>query len=469
MSGRRRTPTATSNFGVGRREAHDATAFYSRFEAPDLSDDDTVRPPLAVAEPFVCGDARKMDTIDDGTVALVVTSPPYFAGKVYEEELGRGGVPASYLDYLGLLEDVFADCVRVLEPGGRIAVNVANLGRKPYRSLAADVTTILQDRLRLLLRGEVVWRKGEGAAGSCAWGSYRSPANPVLRDTTERVILASKGRFDRARSAAERRRADLPHRTTMRADDFMAYTLDVWDVPPESARRVNHPAPFPVELPARLIDLYTYEDDLVCDPFMGSGSTLVAAALGGRRYVGYDTDRRYVELARARVDDALAQRDKTANANGNGALDAGASAADLATEVLEAAGFSVTGRAVRVPGTGLRVPLVATDRKGTPWAFDLVGPNAAHRGGLVRTDAVWRALGRASVLTKHDDPPILLTTALPRRPGEGDTALRAAGPDTVFDVVDLHHSADRDRLATYAAGKARRPLLGFWTERDLTP
>ena len=86
----------------------------------------------------------------------------------------------------------------VVQPGGRIAVNVANLGRRPYRSLAADVTTILQEDLRLLLRGEVVWVKQRGAAGNCAWGSFQRPGNPVLRDLTERVIIASKGRFDRA-------------------------------------------------------------------------------------------------------------------------------------------------------------------------------------------------------------------------------------------------------------------------------
>ena len=148
-----------------------------------------------------------MDALDDGSVALVVTSPPYFAGKHYEEELEREGVPSSYLEYLEMLTGVFAECARKLEPGGRIAVNVANLGRKPYRSLSADVITILQDRLGLLLRGEIIWQKGEGASGSCAWGSFRSPANPVLRDLTERVVVASKGRFDRARTAKS-----APHR-----------------------------------------------------------------------------------------------------------------------------------------------------------------------------------------------------------------------------------------------------------------
>src|SRR6185503_189575 len=240
----------------------------------------------------VVGDARDMSAMAPSSVALVVTSPPYFAGKAYEEALGEGHIPANYVDYLAMLRDVFAECVRVLQPGGRIAVNVANLGRRPYRSLAADVTTILQDRLRLLLRGEIVWRKAVGASGSCAWGSFRSPTNPTLRDTTERVVIASKGRFDRA----------VAGEATIGADEFMEATLDVWDLPAESARRVGHPAPFPVELPQRLIELYTFAGELVLDPFMGAGSAAVAAVRTGRHFVGYDTDTDYVDVARARVD-----------------------------------------------------------------------------------------------------------------------------------------------------------------------
>ena len=169
MSPRRRPSTSTSNFGVGRRESHVADAFYARFEPPDLNTDERVTPHAAGLS-CVCGDARNMDEVADDSVALIVTSPPYFAGKQYEEKLDREGVPGSYIEYLSLLRDVFAECKRVLEPGGRIAVNVANLGRKPYRSLAADVMSILQDDLHLLPRGEVVWQKGEGANGSCAWG-----------------------------------------------------------------------------------------------------------------------------------------------------------------------------------------------------------------------------------------------------------------------------------------------------------
>ena len=242
-----------------------------------------------------------MTDVPDACVALVVTSPPYFAGKAYEEEMGQGHIPADYVAYLEMLRDVFRECVRVLEPGGRIAVNVANLGRKPYRSLAADVTAILQDDLGLLLRGEIVWVKGKGATGSTAWGSFQSAANPVLRDLSERIVIASKGRFDRAVGRPERTRRGLPHENTISKEEFMEATLDVWHIAPESAERVGHPAPFPVDLPGRCIRLYTYIDDVVLDPFMGSGTTAVAAVQNGRRFLGVETDPSYVALAEQRI------------------------------------------------------------------------------------------------------------------------------------------------------------------------
>jgi len=473
-----RRHTSTSNFGVGRRESHDATGFYDRFRPPELSDDDLVAAPRPVAEPFICGDARSMDAVADASVALVVTSPPYFAGKQYEEELQRDGVPSSYLEYLELLTAVFAEAVRTLEPGGRIAVNVANLGRKPYRSLSADVTRILVHNLGLLLRGELIWQKGEGASGSCAWGSFRSPANPVLRDITERVVVASKGRFDRARSVARREAEGLPHRSGLTTDDFMAQTLDLWSIPTESARRVGHPAPFPVELPARLIDLYTYVDDLVLDPFMGSGSALVAASGLGRRYVGYDLDPTYVDLARRRVAESSPSV-LTLEYGGDlhprrvAEVD-GKPVSRLANGALVEAGFTVTGHDRRIPRTGVTVAFTATDGEGRAWLFDVVGPFSRHRDGMARVDAVWKALGRATAVKGRDTtgvpriPFVLLTTALPRRPSEGDTALRAAGPSVIFDAVDLLSPQGRERLQRYAkGGHTESPAAGFWMTADL--
>jgi DNA modification methylase len=451
--------TSTSNFGVGRRESHDASGFYRRFEAPVQNSDAHVPPPDPVTEPFVCGDARDMRTIAAGSVALVVTSPPYFAGKQYEEELERDGIPSSYLEYLELLHDVFAECVRVLEPGGRIAVNVANLGRKPYRSLAADVVHILQDRLHLLLRGEIVWQKGAGASGSCAWGSFRNASNPVLRDLSERVIVASKGRFQRALSVEQRRTGGLPSESTIATDEFMALTLDVWQIPSESARRVGHPAPFPVELPERLIELYTFADDLVLDPFMGSGSTLVAASRTNRRYVGYDLDAGYVELARARVEDEgdplVYDELRTAGSK------------DRLEEVLTAAGFTSDGSGVRLKGSGVVASEVVIDRSGGRWVIELAGPFMRWRGGLTTADVVWRTLGRAHAMRGLGERVLVLTSELPRRRSDLDLALRAAGPAALFDVIDVFDQHALERLAAYGKGRST-PVPGFWNPDELS-
>ncbi len=434
----RRRGTSTSDFGSGARENHDATPFYQRFRAPDLSIEDTVLEPLPISEPFICGDARNMELVADGSVALVVTSPPYFAGKQYESELQREGIPSSYLEYLQMLTDVFAECVRKLEPGGRIAVNVANLGRKPYRSLSADVIRILEHDLGLLLRGELIWQKAEGATGSCAWGSFRSATNPVLRDLTERVIVASKGRFDRARTVRQRAAAGLPHRNTLSSEDFLGLTLDVWSIPPESARRVGHPAPFPVELPEQLIRLYTFEEDLVLDPFMGSGSALLAAAALNRRFVGYDLDPAYVELSRRRVEDFQAgppppQPQALANI-GNNEADTrdGAAAVDrtqlASTRLAEAAlvevGFQIVKRNKRLRRSGVSVSFEALDGDGGSWLFDVCGANTSRRGGLTRNDVVWRSLGRCAAAgpARGDTPLVLLTSHLPRRGTEAHTA-----------------------------------------------
>ena len=470
--------TSTSNFGVSKRESHDASAFYARFSPPEVSDDQTVNP-AGVVNQIVVGDARAMTDVADNSVALVVTSPPYFAGKAYEEALGEGAIPANYLEYLQMLRDVFAECVRVLEPGGRIAVNVANLGRRPYRSLTADVTAILQDDLRLLLRGEVVWVKQRGASGSCAWGSFQRPANPVLRDVSERVIIAGKGRFDRAIPAAKRAKAGLPSVSSLTRDEFMEATLDVWEMPAESAVRVGHPAPFPVALPERLINLYTYVGDVVLDPFMGSGSTAVAAARTGRQYIGYDLDPTYVAAAERRVVGELAAAhvathssthaathsgtdpgtgSATSATSGTGSatsagavtlppgnadhLDpftAGTAARDLARLALEAAGLTqIVDDATVVTGVQPTFRAVAPD--GTVWWFEVAGGRTGSRPGLQRIDVLWRAIAKGAVVAAHDPTQryAVLHCGMPSTASGGRALDAVCGPNRpVAGLVDL--------------------------------
>jgi site-specific DNA-methyltransferase (adenine-specific) len=461
-----RRSTSTSAFGVSKRESHDASGFYRRFTPPDLSNDADLADHRAV-DKLIVGDARHMDEVPDASVALVVTSPPYFAGKEYEEALGEGGVPGSYLEYLDLLRQVFSECVRTLEPGGRIAVNVANLGRRPYRSLSADVIGILQDDLRLLLRGEIIWLKQRGSTGSCAWGSFQRPGNPVLRDLTERVVVASKGRFDRALPPRARAERGLPSEGSMSRDDFMENTLDVWEIPAESATRVGHPAPFPVELPARLIEMHTYRGDLVLDPFAGSGTAAVAALRAGRHYVGYDLSADYIERAESRVTEerrrleadpagvppkvrlpAAPQPHVGTETLQERAVREGWAAKTIARAAIEEAGFTDVRANHRQPG-GVVVDFTALDSQGQRWLFDVAGGFTRYRPGVQRADALWKAIGKAAVLRENVSARlVLLTAGVPGRAGSGADPLRqVTGPDKpVRAVVEMLGPSGIDEL-----------------------
>jgi DNA modification methylase len=465
-----RRATATASFGSSRRESHDASAFYERFVGPELTDDTTVVTPKKVDVIYRC-DARNMAKLESNSIALVVTSPPYFAGKEYEQSLGENGVPGTYFEYLDLLRGVFEECKRVLEPGGRIAVNVANLGRRPYRSLAGDVTEILQE-LGLLLRGEIVWWKGRAAGGSCAWGTFQRPNNPVLRDVTERIVIASKGRFDRALKPEHRLELGMPSTATISRDEFLEATTDLWEMPPESATRVGHPAPYPVELPKRLIELYTYEDDVVLDPFMGSGTTAVAAMRTSRHFIGFDTDRAYITRANARIAE---EKKNLRQKGGPGSMRVsipavratddgvdfparpvreGRQAKDFARMLLESCDFVDIRSDVKFSRLGIELSFLAFDQTGHEWAFDVSGAFSSSQPGLRRTDTLWKVLGKAAVLQqgRADLPLVLLTTETPTRGSAGAAALMAlrqsGGP--VFDLVELLDAKDHERLRKYA-------------------
>jgi modification methylase len=146
------------------------------------------------------------------------------------------------------------------------------------------------------MRGEIIWNKAASSGVSTAWGSWQSASNPTLRDVHEYVLIFSKGSFSRSSHNKE---------NTIKRDEFLTFTKSTWDFPAESATRVGHPAPFPIELPYRCIQLYTFKGEVVLDPFCGIGSTCIAAIKSGRQFVGYDVNKQYVEIANRRINHLL--------------------------------------------------------------------------------------------------------------------------------------------------------------------
>jgi len=208
----------------------------------------------------------------------------YNVKKDYDEDL-------SLQEYRDLLKAVFKETYRKLVTGGRTCINMANLGRKPYIPLHSY---IIEDMLEIgfFMRGEILWNKASSASPSTAWGSWLSAGNPVLRDIHEYILVFSKESFSRKKD----------HKiNTISKEQFLEWTKSVWTFPAVSARSIGHPAPFPVELPYRLIQLYTFEDDIVLDPFIGSAQAAIAAIKSKRHYIGYDTNKDYVKLAVKRI------------------------------------------------------------------------------------------------------------------------------------------------------------------------
>jgi len=282
--------TSTSAFGTQGRISHDSSKFYKGKLYDGLEEDKKAvyvenKIPGKYINRIFCKSSEHMSELPDCSVHLMVTSPPYNVGKQYDDDL-------SLDQYIGLLKRVFAETYRVLVPGGRACINIANLGRRPYIPLNAHISRAMQES-GFLMRGEILWDKGSSAGSSTAWGTYMKAGNPVLRDVHEYILVFCKQSFTRPNPRKRK--------STISREEFLEFTKSVWKFPSERAGKIGHPAPFPLELPRRLIQLYTFEGEVVLDPFAGSGSTCLAALQAKREYVGYDIDRAYCELALQRL------------------------------------------------------------------------------------------------------------------------------------------------------------------------
>lgn len=294
MNHQRKKGTKTSTFGSPGRINHDSTNFYKSRLYEGLPKEESYEYientiPSQYLDQIFCKTSEKMEELPDNSVHLMVTSPPYNVGKEYDENLTLN-------EYREFLKRVWTEVKRVLVPGGRACINIANLGRKPYIPLHAYMIEDMLD-LGFLMRGEIIWNKASSGSPSTAWGTWLSAKNPILRDIHEYILVFSKSSF--ARDRIENKKS------TISKEEFLEFTKSVWTFSAEPATKVGHPAPFPVELPYRLIQLYTFEEEVILDPFMGSGQTAIAAIKTHRHYIGYETNQEYIELAQRRIKDFI--------------------------------------------------------------------------------------------------------------------------------------------------------------------
>jgi site-specific DNA-methyltransferase (adenine-specific) len=294
MNHQKKKGTKTSTFGSPGRISHDSTNFYKSRLYEGLPKEESYEYientiPSQYLDQIFCKTSEKMEELPDNSVHLMVTSPPYNVGKEYDENLTLN-------EYREFLKRVWTEVKRVLVPGGRACINIANLGRKPYIPLHAFLIEDMLD-LGFLMRGEIIWNKASSGSPSTAWGTWLSAKNPILRDIHEYILVFSKSSF--ARDLIENKKS------TISKEEFLEFTKSVWTFSAEPATKVGHPAPFPVELPYRLIQLYTFEKEVILDPFMGSGQTAIAAIKTHRHYIGYETNQEYIELAQRRIKDFI--------------------------------------------------------------------------------------------------------------------------------------------------------------------
>jgi site-specific DNA-methyltransferase (adenine-specific) len=274
----------TSYFKIG---SGSRKGFISKFQDQEFKETIQENNISKIRNQLFTKSSELMDELVDNCISLTITSPPYNIGKDSDEDLTDD-------EYWKMITKVFEEVYRVTESGGRLVVNVANLGRKPYIPFSKFFIEIITE-IGFLMRGEIIWQKSKGANANFAWGSWLSASNPVIRDIHEYCLIFSKDSMKNSSKG----------KSTIEKEEFMESTLSIWNISPAKAKKIGHPAPFPVELVKKFINLYSFKNNLILDPFMGSGSTAIASRMLDRDYIGYEINHEYVEIANKRIKEEI--------------------------------------------------------------------------------------------------------------------------------------------------------------------
>lgn len=240
---------------------------------------------------IVHGDVTSVRAAAPGSVDLIVTSPPYNLDIAY----GQHQDSASWEDYLEFTRKWLARCYSMVRDDGRMCLNVPlDKNRGGQQSVCADFTNLAK-KVGWKYHSTIIWNE-QNISRRTAWGSWLSASAPYVIAPVEVILVLYKKTWKKTSGSL---------RSDVTRDEFLEWTNGVWTFSGESKKRIGHPAPFPIELPRRCIKLFSYVDDLVLDPFLGSGSTLLAAASTGRRGLGIELDINYCQLAEQRLEDHL--------------------------------------------------------------------------------------------------------------------------------------------------------------------
>ncbi|MBI5072653.1 site-specific DNA-methyltransferase [Candidatus Woesearchaeota archaeon] len=235
---------------------------------------------------IICEDVLSTDKILEESVDLIVTSPPYNVDIKYNSHNDQ----ITYEKYLEFSHRWLSRCFNWLKDDGRMCLNIPlDINKGGQQSVGADLTLIAK-KIGFNYHSTVIWNEGN-ISRRTAWGSWLSASAPYVIAPVELIIILYKKQWKKI----DKRDSDITK------EEFISWTNGLWTFNGESKKRIGHPAPFPVELPRRCIKLFSYVGDIVLDPFMGSGTTLIAATLNNRRSIGLDVDIEYCTLAKKRI------------------------------------------------------------------------------------------------------------------------------------------------------------------------